>query len=207
MWCLLTGLSALGSACSAEEPWSQRQAQPEQYRPATATIKDIMDSMIDPSANALWDSMAVHIGAEGTGVKIPRNDEEWRELQCKAITLAEAANLLLMPGRRVAKSGEKSENPKIELQPEQIEILIGEDRAAWSALARGLHDSTMPVLDAIEKKDVQALLAGGNAINRACDKCHQKYWYPNRQKVLQEEAQRYQRQDRKQSSPRVSKRK
>jgi cytochrome c556 len=42
----------LAAACQARQP------QPE-YQ-TTATIKDIMDSMVDPNADYLWESVAAH---------------------------------------------------------------------------------------------------------------------------------------------------
>jgi hypothetical protein len=56
----------------------------------------------------------------------------------KAVLLVEAANLLLMPGRKVAKAGEKAENPEVELGPEQIEALINKDRPSFVKLAKGI---------------------------------------------------------------------
>ena len=94
------------------------------------------------------------------------------------IALIEGVNLLLIPGRRVARPGEKSENPDVELPPEKIEALINEDRATFQTLAHALQDSLAPVLDAVEKKDPEALLNAGEPIDRACENCHLKYWYP-----------------------------
>ena len=71
----------------------------------------------------------------------PRTDEEWAALRRSAVQLVEATNLLRIPGRLVAKPGEKSENPRIELQPETIQKMIAEDPAGWAAWSIGC---TMP---------------------------------------------------------------
>jgi hypothetical protein len=144
----------------------------------TATIKDIMDSMVDPSADVLWGSVATIVNAKGTEERQPRTDEEWTTVRRQAIVLVEATNLLIMEGRHVAKPGEKSENPGIELQPEQIEKVIADDRQAWINFAHGLHDAALPALRATETKNAQALLDAGEAIDTACENCHLKYWYP-----------------------------
>jgi hypothetical protein len=157
---------------------------PEHYRP-DLTIKEIMASMIAPSANALWDSVATYIQKNHFEEKAPRKDADWRELRRRAIVVLNAADLLLVSGRHVAKPGEKSDNPKIELHPKQIEKLISEDRAAWIHLTHTLQNSVVLVLDAIDRKDVQALQFSGNVMNGACEQCHQKYWYPNRKKSQQ----------------------
>jgi hypothetical protein len=146
-----------------------------------------MDSLVDPSADALWDSVASYVRTNRIEEKGPSTDAEWRALRFRATTLLDATVLLLVPGRRVAKPHERSQNPEIELQPEQIEMLISADKAAWTNLARGLHDSTLLVLDAIDRKDLQALRVSGDAINRACEQCHRRYWYPDREKTLRQQ--------------------
>ena len=107
-------------ACRARQPESP-------YRP-TATVKDIMDSIIDPSADFLWDSVATIVTLAGTEERQPRSDEEWRNVRRRAIQVIEGTNLILMPDRHVARPGERSENPNVELEPEQIETRIKEDR-------------------------------------------------------------------------------
>jgi hypothetical protein len=40
-------------------------------------------------------------------------------------------------------------------------------------------DAVIPSLQAIDARDTEALLNAGDAIDRACESCHLKYWYPN----------------------------
>src|SRR3979490_1948874 len=109
-------LSWLGASLFLVTSGTARQP-PVEYR-ASATVKDIMDSMIDPSADSLWDSVATIVSATGTEERAPRTDEDWAKVRHNAITLVEATNLILMDGRHVARPGEKAENPKVELGPE-----------------------------------------------------------------------------------------
>jgi hypothetical protein len=95
------------------------------------------------------------------------------------VTLVEATNLLLMEGRKVARPGEKAENPDVELGPEEIQTVIDGDRAAWVKFAHGLHDAGMVALKAIDEKNVQGLQDAGEGIDNACEQCHLKYWYPS----------------------------
>jgi hypothetical protein len=185
------GLSCIGVSLLLTAGCQTRQPQDE-YRP-TATIKDLMDSLVDPSADFLFDSVATIITATGTEERAPRTDEEWTNVRRAAIRLIEATNLLVMPGRHVAKPGEKSENPEVELGPEEIEALINKDRTAWTNLAHGLNDAAMLALKAIEARDVQGLSAAGEKIDAACESCHLRYWYPNQEeqfkKVLERQPQ------------------
>src|SRR5436309_2269347 len=137
LWLVLAGVPLIvGSGCRAREP---------EYRPS-ATVKDIMDSMIDPGADVLWNSVATIVSAAGTEERAPRTDEEWASVKRSAVQLVEATNLLLMRERHVAKPGEKSENPDVELGPDVIERMINDDRTAWTNLAHGLHDAALPAL-------------------------------------------------------------
>jgi hypothetical protein len=95
-----------------------------------------------------------------------------------AIRLIEGPNLLVMDGRHVAKPGEKSENPGIELEPQQMEDLINKDRESFIKLAHALQDAGGQALSAIDKKNAEGLLDAGEAIDTACENCHLKYWYP-----------------------------
>ena len=144
-----------------------------------ATIKDIMDSMVDPSADYIWESIGTEVSAAGIIEKAPRNPEEWKEERRRAILLVEAANLLVMPGRHVAKPGEKSENPGIELGPDEIEALIEKDRPTFIRLAREFQQTAILQLKAIEDKDMMAILKTGGDIDTNCENCHKTYWYPN----------------------------
>ncbi len=156
-----------------------RQPQPE-YRP-TATIKDIMDSMVDQDADAVWESVATDVTAAGTEQRAPKTDEEWKNVRRHAIPILEATNLLLIPGRKVARPGEKSENPKVELSPERIQALIDEDRESFVRLAHGLHDAMTVAIKAIDDRNPDALFDAGDGIDKACENCHLKYWYPGKQ--------------------------
>jgi hypothetical protein len=170
------------NSCAQKPQPSRSQQQPQaEYRP-TATVKDIMDSLVDPGSDYLWDAVETTVSAKGVEEKAPHTDEEWKDVRRHAIMLLEATNLLQIPGRHVAKPGEKAEDPKVELAPEQIEDMINKDRAAWIKYALGLHDATMAALQAVEAKDKDKLLDVGNAIDEACEKCHLQYWYPNERK-------------------------
>jgi plastocyanin len=173
---VLGALSVLGLAAagcgSREEPQPQSQFRP------TATVKDIMTSVVDPEADVLWNSVATIVSLTGTEEREPKTDEEWAAVRQSAVQLVEATNLLRIPGRLVARPGEKSENPRIELQPETIQKMIAEDPATWSKLVDRLHDAAVPALKAIESRNAKGLFDAGEHIEHACEACHQQYWYP-----------------------------
>ena len=172
---LLVVLSVvLGSACRGQ----QASAPQPEYAP-TATIKDIMDAIIDPSADVVWESVQTIVTPAGTDERMPKTDEEWAAVRRGALRVVEGTNLLMMPGRHVARPHEKSETPGVELEPEEIEANLNKDRAQWNKLAKGLYETGMEALKAIEAKDVSSLIDIGGRMDMACENCHMTYWYPN----------------------------
>ena len=144
-----------------------------------ATVKELMVNIVDTSADVVWLSVTTEVNEKGIVDTRPRNDEEWLKVRQGAITLAEAANLLMIPGRHVARAGEKSETPGIELEPAEMEELINKDRATWNARATALHDAAMLALRAAESHDADKIFEVGETIEHACESCHKTYWYPN----------------------------
>jgi hypothetical protein len=178
MWTLLAGVLVVGSACKRAEP-----VQPEPALLNTATIKDIMDSMVDPSADFLFESVQTVADEKGVREIAPQTNEEWQEVRRRAMILLEAPNLLIMNGRAVANPGDKSANPAIELEPAQIQALIDGDRPAFIERARLLQDAGMLALKAADARNKDALFAASERIDKACENCHLKYWYPNDQRA------------------------
>ena len=168
---------ALIGACQSQPQAPLAPADPT-YLP-TATIKDLMLSIVDPSADVVWLSVTTIVDEKGLVETVPKTDEEWKKVRHGAIALAEAANLLKMPGRRVAQPGEKSETPGVELEPEEMDVLIAKDRAAWNERATHLHDAAIEVIAAIDAKDGNKVFELGEKIEESCENCHKQYWYPN----------------------------
>ena len=171
---------ALIAACQGQSPAPAARAAPAEptYLP-TATIKDLMLSIVDPSADVVWLSVTTIVDEKGLVETMPKTDEEWKKVRQGAIALAEAANLLKMPGRRVAQPGEKSDTPGVELEPEEMDVLIAKDRAAWHERATHLHDAAIDVIGAIDARDGNKVFELGEQIEEACENCHKQYWYPN----------------------------
>lgn len=168
---LLAGLLVAGNGCAKTRP-----AEPELIK--TTTIKDIMDSMVDPSGEFLFESVVTIADEHGITEKAPQTDEEWREVRHRAVTLLEAPNLLVMSGRRVAQPSERSDNPQIELAPERIQALIDGNRVSFVNRARDLQDAAMTALKAIDAKDKKGLFDALMVLDKACENCHLEYWYP-----------------------------
>jgi cytochrome c556 len=157
-------------------------AAPEGALPPFATeltIKDLMLNVIDTNADVVWLSVTTVASAEGLVETRPKTDEEWARVKGAAVTLAEAANLLMIPGRKVAPDDHKSEVPGIELEGHEIDALIAKDPQAFYKHARDLYAAAMIAARAADKKDADKVFEVGEAIEHACEGCHRAYWYPN----------------------------
>ena len=169
---LLATLIGVSSGCARTDP-----AAPELS--TTATIKDIMDAMIDPSADFLFETIVQITDETGIIDKTPKNDEEWKEVRRRALLIFEAPNLMITPGRKVALPGEKAEYPEVELHPEQIQKMIDDDRASFVRRAKRLQDAAGAALKQIDARNKEALFDALTDIDKACESCHLHYWYPN----------------------------
>jgi len=118
--------------------------------PAVATVKQIMNGVVAPSATAIWDSVSTTISGGGMEERMPRTDEEWAMVATNAAVLVESANLLLSDGRAV-------------------------DANTWPTMAQAMADSARRMLKAAETRSTEAILEVGDELNRTCDNCHERY--------------------------------
>src|SRR3954447_22436209 len=181
---VLLVLATLTAACQAQPagPAPAGPAADQPFRP-TSTIREVMQSIVAPSAQGLWDSVGRVSDAKGTRDLEPRSAEEWAAVRRHAVSLMESTNLLLIPGRHVARAGQQTlkaddAEPGSELPPAEIEKRINQNWAAWTAMAHTLHGSAASMLDAIDKKDVARLESQGSDLDGVCESCHLIFWYP-----------------------------
>ena len=117
---------------------------------AVVDFKQLMEWIIDPAADVIWDSVKSVITESGTKEIAPQTDEQWAAVRNGAATLAESANLLMMEGR-------------------------ARDNKEWMTAALRLSTSADHALKAAQAKKVDALFTAGEEIYHACDGCHQRY--------------------------------
>jgi hypothetical protein len=175
---VIAALLCVAAGCS-------RPAPPSPQLATAATIKDLMDAIIDPSADYLFENNVEIVDEKGIIDKTPKTDEDWKEMRRRALMLVEAPNLLVAPGRNVAGPGDKAEYPEVELGPEQIQDMIDKDRDAFVRYARRLQDAAALALQAIDARDKKELFAKLTDVDKACESCHLHYWYPNDKRARQ----------------------
>lgn len=112
---LLMTLNACSHAGMGQTQSSQSTSAPvDNTMPAfntTATIRDVMNTLVDPQADALWNSVRFEVDENGSREMRPETDEDWMALRRAAVAIIEGGNSLMIPGRRVAPAGASTEFP------------------------------------------------------------------------------------------------
>ncbi len=166
-------LLSLSAATTARSGGRQAVAAADE-----ATLQEVMDGIVDPAADGLWDAVETTLSKEGVQEKQPRTPEEWAEVRRKAITLIEASTLLSVRGRRVAAVAFPAEAAGA-LDSQQIQKRIDANPAAFRGFARALRLASRQALAAIDAKDPVALVKAGGVLDGVCEGCHKSFWYPN----------------------------
>jgi hypothetical protein len=115
-----------------------------------ATVKQLMNGLVGPASNTVYKSVSIIVDAEGIHENQPESEEEWLAVEGAAAALSESGGLLMAEGR-------------------------ARDQDRWIAISQELIDASLIALEAAQRRDKEALLASGEAINDSCDACHQAY--------------------------------
>jgi hypothetical protein len=173
---------ALSSLTAAEQTAGRdTRGGGDRDRRIVLTVKDLMESIIDPSADVIWGAVGTVADKQGVRDLSPKTPEDWLDLRRAAVRLVEGGNLLMMPGRAAAPAGVKSDAPGVELEPAEIAVLIGKEREGFDAFAMALQSVGVEALQAIEAKNADRLIEVGGRMEEVCESCHQTFWYPHEQ--------------------------
>jgi hypothetical protein len=174
-------LVAMLAGCG-QKPQTKAEA-PAQAPPAgpvaAASIQEIMKAVLEPASNGVWKPPA-SINDPASKAPQAQKDADWLAVKHAAVSLAESANLLVVPGRKTVAAGGKIQDEGLagNLPSAEIQKLIESDPAAFARYAKALQDATLETMAAIDAKDIDALTEKGGKIDEACEACHLKYWYP-----------------------------
>jgi hypothetical protein len=85
----------------------------------------------------------------------------WVAVENAALTLAEAANLLTIPGRSCSNG-----------------LPVPVKDPAWAAFVQQLRDGGMKAYQAAKAKDQDKMIEASNAVNASCEGCHRRWRNP-----------------------------
>lgn len=112
-----------------------------------------MGDIIDPAAKIFWQSSGYIDSAEGTQNLRPTTEEAWLAADNAMTTVAEAGNLLMLPGR-------------------------ARDNAEWMRLAQDLTKAALEARAATLARDDKRMFDTGGNLYQVCTACHEKYLLP-----------------------------
>lgn len=131
----LFAVAAVGGQ-GASQP-SAGNASPSMAR--VGTMSELMIHIIYPTSDAVF-----YISS-----RTPTTDAEWTALQASTLTLAESANLLMMPGR--TRAGQ------------------------WNADSRLMLDAAWGAFKAAKAKNLEGVEAVSDQLYESCVSCHKAY--------------------------------
>jgi hypothetical protein len=123
--------------------------EPPPFHPVVDT-KLLMQAVIDPNADVIWDAVKTIDTPAGTEEVRPKNEEQWVAVRNSAVAVAEAGNLLMLVPR--AKDGNE-----------------------WMKRAQEMIDTGERAIKAAEAKNAPQLFTVGGDIYDACSNCHRQY--------------------------------
>ena len=173
------------SGCSAKPEATQPPAAPV-FTPVLS-VKELMENIVDPQADYVFDAVGVDVGPNGAVETKPTTDEDWTRIERGAWVLAEASNLLKMQ-RKMAPDDVKPQGPGgPELAPHEIEAKVKANPQLWNSHADVLRDEALKVITIVKARDAAKLFDAGSRIDMACEGCHLDFWYPgDREAVLKD---------------------
>jgi len=146
----------IGCSPSEQAPGQSQTSQSQPGQAASSPFKlsgdtkHIMQWVLDPAADHIWDSAGSIITAAGTRELAPTTEEGWLSVQYGAAVVAATGNLLMMPGRAV-------------------------DDKDWQKTSQALVDAGLLAQSAAKAHDADALFDAGSQIYRICKACHSAY--------------------------------
>lgn len=152
-----TGISAFVEPSEAQTP-----AHPPQIH---ATLAQLMRGILFPSSNVVFAAQSQN-PADVPPAKDPSvatnplasSYGQWQAVENSALAIAEAANLLIIPGRKCSNG-----------------LVVPISNADWPKLVQGLRDAGMTAYKAAQSKNQDKILEAADAMATACANCHDKY--------------------------------
>jgi hypothetical protein len=132
-----------GSPATAGQPTAAPAGQPPVPRVVqqpVGTMSELMITIVYPASDAIF----------YISTRTPASEADWIALQGKALMVAEAGNLLMMPAHR-------------------------RDDERWLDDARLMRDAGAAAFRAAKAKNLEALVALNDQLYESCVTCHQHY--------------------------------
>ncbi len=130
-----------------------------------ANLGQLMKGILFPNSNVIFfaqseDPAKVAPAKDAATATDPLADSygKWEAVENSSLALAEAANLLTIPGRKCSNG-----------------LPVPTGNADWPKFVQGLRDAGMKAYKAAQSKDMDKILDAADTMTTACSNCHDKY--------------------------------
>jgi hypothetical protein len=163
------GTLALAGVCDAQVP----AAAPAKAKPSTraqapqvsANLVQLMRGILFPNSNVIFfaqnDNPADVKPAKDPSLAtdpLANTYGKWVAVENSALALSEAANLLIIPGRKCSNG-----------------LPVPINNADWPKFVQGLRDASMEAYKAAQSKNMDNILTAAGDLSTACSNCHDKW--------------------------------
>lgn len=138
------------AACSGQEEENSAASATTGNYNTTLNMQELMNLVLEPAADVLWDSGGWVLDAAGYEELYPTTDEGWDYVRAQAAVVVETGNVLALPGR-------------------------AEDNDAWIIYSQGLSEAGLRAMAAAEARDEEEFFQAGAQLYSVCSACHQAY--------------------------------
>ncbi len=146
---LMLLLAGMLAACSEPEEAATAAAEAPAYN-TSLNVTQIMNLVLEPASDILWDSGGWVLDAAGYEELYPTTDEGWAYVRAQAAIVVESGNMLALPGR-------------------------AEDNDAWMIYAKGLSEAGIMAMEAAASQNEEDFFQAGAQLYSVCTACHQAY--------------------------------
>jgi len=159
------GLSKAQAPAQSPAPAAARRAAPAAAPRVYATLAQLMKGILYPSSNVIFAAQSenpadVKPAADPSTATNPLASSygKWEAVENSGLAIAEAANLLILPGRKCSNGLDVPlKNPD------------------WAKFVQGLREAGMTAYKAAQSKNQDNILMAADTLSTACANCHDKY--------------------------------
>jgi hypothetical protein len=169
VYLLLVGLGALivSPQCDAQGRGATgtQELKPQVY----AVLSQVMRGIIFPASNVIFAAQRAN-PANVKPAKDPSSATDalngsygkWEAVENSALAIAEAANLLILPGRKCSNG-----------------LAVPLKNPDWSQLVQGLREAAITAYKAAQSENQDRMVDAAATLNAACAACHDRYRVAN----------------------------
>lgn len=162
---LAVGLSKAQAPAQSPAPAAARRAAPAAAPRVYATLAQLMKGILYPSSNVIFAAQSenpadVKPAADPSTATNPLASSygKWEAVENSGLAIAEAANLLILPGRKCSNG--------LDVPLKNLD---------WAKFVQGLREAGMTAYKAAQSKNQDNILMAADTLSTACANCHDKY--------------------------------